>query len=123
MYAAHSSARGRADFDFLETAREATGLASQGAGDVDHLLSLDVRDVHIEWPGGSAALSSAAVSVLLGLVHLLAEGVEDLVFVRGLEASESFQNLHLLFDEELVFPALLIPPWCPASSCFTSSMY
>ena len=109
------------DLQLLETAGEAAALTPEGPVEVDHLLPLHVRDVHVEGPHGAAALPGAAVSVLFGVENLLAEGIEPLVFVCCLEASEGLQDLHFLFDEQLVhhgevLEARRTPGWRLSSS-------
>ena len=84
------------DLKLLETAGEAAALTAERSVEVDDLLALHVRDVHVEGSGGTAALPGAAVSVLLGVVDLLAQRIEHFVLVSGLEASEGFQDLDFL---------------------------
>ena len=50
------------------------------------ILAPRVRDVHQEGSAGPAQLAGAAVGVLLGVVHLLAHGVQHLVLVGSLPA-------------------------------------
>ena len=69
---------------------------------MDDLLPRVVHDAHLERSARTAAPSGAAVRVLLGEEHVLAQTVHDLVFVAGLPASEGLQQLHLLLDEEVV---------------------
>ena len=53
------------DLQLLETAGEAAALAPERPVEVDDLLALHVRDVHVEGPGGTAALPGETVRVLL----------------------------------------------------------
>ena len=50
------------------------------------MSGLGVRDVHLELPGGAAALPHAEVCILLGVENLLTLRVVDLVFVVKLPA-------------------------------------
>ena len=52
----------------------------------------------MSWKDGRH-LSGAAVSVLLGVEHVLAEGVEHLVLVGRLEPGERLQQLNLFTRE------------------------
>ena len=70
---------------------------------MDNLLALHVRDVHVEGSGRATALSRAAVSVLLGVVDLLAQRIEHFVLVCGLEASEGLQELDFLNNSVILF--------------------
>ena len=56
------------------------------------MSGLGVRDVHLELPGGAAALPHAEVCILLGVENLLTLRVVDLVFVVKLPALSRYQQ-------------------------------
>ena len=68
---------------------------------MDHLLVLHVRDDHVE-RSQRAALPGEEITVLFGVVDLLAAGIEQFVLVGSLVPSGDFQLLNLLFDFQLV---------------------
>ena len=63
--------------------------------DVDDLSADVVDDVHLEGSAGAAAIPGAAVIVLAGEEHVLAQRVEHPVLVGRLPASEHLQHLNL----------------------------
>ena len=79
----------------LQAAGKAAGLAAERPGQVQDLLALQVRYLHVEGSDGTAALSCEAVRVLLGVVDLLPHRIEHLVLVRRLETRDGFQDLDL----------------------------
>ena len=63
--------------------------------DVDDLSAGVVNNVHVKRSAGSAAHPGAAVIVLTGKEHVLAQSVEHPVLVSRLPASEHLQHLDL----------------------------
>ena len=64
---------------------------------MDDLSANIVHDVHLEGSTGAAAHPGAAVIVLAGEEHVLAQGVEHPVLVGRFPASEHLQHLDLSF--------------------------
>ena len=69
---------------------------------MNHLLALHVSDVHVEGPGGAAALPAAAIRVLSGEEDWLTTGIKHFILISHLETSKVLQELNFLFDEKLV---------------------
>ena len=63
--------------------------------DVDDLSANVVHDVHLEGSAGAAAHPGAAVIVLAGEEHVLAQRVEHPVLVGRLPVSEDLKQLDL----------------------------
>ena len=65
LHLPNDGARRTGDLQLLETTGTAAALTPEGPVEVDHLLPLHVRDVHVEGPGRTAALPGETVRVLL----------------------------------------------------------
>ena len=91
--------------------RRGAALAAEGPDQVDDLPPSIVHYIHLEWPARAAALPRATVVILLGEEDVLPHAVHDLVLVRGLPASKSLQQLHLLLDEEMVDHSQVLQAW------------
>ena len=63
--------------------------------DVDDLSADVVDDVHLEGSAGAAAIPGAAVIVLAGEEHVLAQRVEHPVLVGRLPISKDLKQLNL----------------------------
>lgn len=69
---------------------------------MNDLLLVDVHDLHVEWTMGTATIARTTVIGLGRPVYLLSQTVLDRKFVIRLKARKSFQQLHLLLDQQLI---------------------
>lgn len=81
------------DSDLLQAAGTPAGDAAERPDESDDLPVHVVLDFHVEAAQRAAAVASAAVILLLGLVDLLAETVLYLILVVRLETNECWVGL------------------------------